>query len=125
MFYVEPQQPQPIDTNNTNYITNYKIYGVTGGQVYSVPILYSAYGPNPAKIIKIEGTNAYYDNRDIVFAVFSYDDFITNINNAIATLFSQMHLGTQPPLFQYDHVLEKICYYTTDVTILVLQFTLV
>ena len=41
LFYVELQQPQPPVNNNTNFITNYTVYFVNGGVLYSAPLLYS------------------------------------------------------------------------------------
>ena len=119
LFYVDLQQPQPPVSNNTNFITNYNIYAVTGGllpTLYSVPVLYSAPANKPARIARTEGLNVYYDNRDLAFAIFSYDYFVTCINNALVTLFQKMGSGSQPPLFQYDHVLGRICYYNTSFT---------
>jgi hypothetical protein len=112
LFHVELQQPQPPVNINENFLTNYKIYLLTNStMLYSTQLLYSRPFGKPANIIKVDGSNIYYDNRDSLFAVYSYDVFITMINEAISKLYSMASLSTPPPFFVYDHQLEKVCYY--------------
>ena len=111
LFYVELQQPQPPINNNTNFITNYSVYVVNGGVLYTAPLLYSDPYSLPAKIMKADAGGVYYDNRDEVFALYSYDVFITMVNDAIRTVFNASGLLAPLPFFKYDHLQEKIAYY--------------
>jgi len=115
LFNVELQQPQPPVSNNTNFITNYTVYMFdASGTLYSAPVLYSNPTNKPARIVSIDALgNVYYDNRDECFSIYSYDVFISCINDALTNLFNNTQsLLLQPSFFQYDHTLEKICYYT-------------
>ena len=54
----------------------------------------------------------WYDNRDPIFEVFSYDAFITVINNGLTALYNQIGDPTLiPPFFSYDNYYHKIFYY--------------
>ena len=82
LFYVELSQPQPPVINNTNFITNYTVYFVNNGMLYSAPLLDSDPYSLTAKIMKSDAGGVYYDNRDEVFALYSYDVFINMVNDA-------------------------------------------
>ena len=115
LFYVDIQNPQPPVINNTNFITNYTIYCFNNtGALCSVPVLYSNPTNTPARIVKTDPSgNVYYDKQDECFAIYSYDVFISCINDAFNQLFFDAQLTAyQPSFFQYDHTLEKICYYS-------------
>ena len=100
--------------NNTDFITVYYVYLVTGGGIYSVPLTYSSPFYPPAKVTRKTTTGTvYYDNRDEVFAIYSYDIFITMINAAITTIYYQAGL-TNPPFFQYNHLTERIEFNKVD-----------
>ena len=115
LFYVDIQNPQPPVSNNLNFITNYTIYTFDNfGNLCSVPVLYSNPTNKPARVVKIDPSgNVYYDKQDECFAIYSYDVFISCINDALNQLFNDAQLTLrQPSFFQYDHTLEKVCLYT-------------
>jgi len=116
LFYVELLQPQIPVVNNTNFITIYYVYLVYNGDIYSTPLLYSAPWYGPAKITRRNDTvppTVYYDNREELFAIYSYDIFISMINDAITLIYEQAGL-VNPPFFQYNHLTEKIEYNKVD-----------
>ena len=124
LFHVELQQPQPPVVNNTNYITNYIVYVVVGGVKYEVRLLYSRPHMLRARVIKTEGGLVYYDNREFVFAVYSYDFFITMVNDAIRTLYLNSGIADDPPFFAYDHDSEKISFYQSDANVVYFSMNL-
>jgi len=75
-------------------------------------------------VIKTEGTNVYYDNREFVFAVYSYDFFITMVNDAIRTLYLNSGIADDPPFFAYDHDSEKISFYQSDANVVYFSMNL-
>lgn len=113
LFHVDLQQPQPPVINNTNFITNYHVYLVDSSfTVHSTSLYYSKPFMPPARIVKSDGGLVFYDNRDYVFAVYSYDFFIEMINSALIELFGIASITSPVPFFVYDHTIEKICLYT-------------
>ena len=97
LFHVSLQQPQTPVTNNTGFITTYKVYRVVNGVAYSRNITYSCPSMKPASIVRMDGGLAYYDNRDFVFAIYSYDHFIGMVNDAIQGLYDDAGLTLAAP----------------------------
>ena len=117
LFHVDIKQPQAPVVKNTNYITNYNIYFsyYSGGfmHYYSVSLFFSQPFMKDARISRTDTSgNVYYDRTDPVFAMYSNDKFIGMVNDALINIASQAGF-TNPPFFKYDHVLEKVCYYSS------------
>jgi len=109
LFHIDVQQPQMYVIPGNNYLTNYKIYTVVGGITYYVRLEYNRVGYKPAIIVKTQGGLYWYDNRDPIFEIFSYDAFITVINNGLTALYNKIGDTTLIPLFfSYDNYYHKI-----------------
>ena len=66
----------------------------------------------PARVVKTQGGLYWYDNRDPIFEVFSYDAFSTVIIKGLTALNNQIGDPTLiPPFFSYDNYYHKIFYY--------------
>ena len=66
----------------------------------------------------------WYDNRDPIFEVFSYDAFITVINNGLTALYNQIGDPTRiPPFFSYDNNIIK--YFILKILMIPIQFIIV
>jgi len=110
LFHVELLQPQQKVLNNSGFITKYIVYLNYNGVTYSANLLYNKPYGKPAPIVKTntDGT-VIYENRDNMFAIYSYNDFIKMINNAITSICEQANADI--PFFEYDPNSEKIKFY--------------
>ena len=75
LFQIDVQQPHSYVIPGNNYFTNYKIFTVVGGITYSIRLEFNRVGYKPVRIVKTHGGNYWYDNRDLIFEVFSYDNY--------------------------------------------------
>ena len=62
LFHIDILRPQPLVIQNMNFITNYHIYLLFMGNVYTAPILFSAPFSKPARIVDTVTTGVYYDS---------------------------------------------------------------
>ena len=122
IFHVDLMQPQAAVVTPNEYVTNYMIYIIYNGAQYSTNVTWIKPNHKPARVAKQTAAGIYYDNRDPMFAVYSYDAFLNSVNDALTRLFTLAGL-TGPAFFVYDHIAQRIQFFTPQALNIVVYFS--